>query len=540
MFCPSRLKFCPRLLPLLQKKRFATLLKFNSPAEEKMNRVPSVLMLLVAAGATSAEETGAIHVRGESGLEVWLDGEHRGFTKGDDGLRLDDVEPGRHLLKVLRADFQPRVTWVEVKAGAVATYEPPGFEPPLISRSADDLVFQDDDLNTARLAVELLPMNCRVDCETLDLSDFVPPGGCWILEGIPVGEHRIRFASGTESVEYVRNFNAREEVCLRVDPAAGSVLETRESPVVRIKETCRTAVSTEWSFLGFMGDDERFWVVGPSSLDTFSLPDGKAKERYLLSVDEACARAFHVTKDGSKVLSGRSLGRTRRWDTLSGTEDATGGVSLEPSGWAWDVSRDAGLFAQWKYNRIEVWNLDHGTLLWSTPADSGWGETGFELAFSEDDRFLYAAGGRKLGLEVFETRSGARGETLQFGKVLPVRMFPSGNGEHVAILCTSGELKIWSPSAGRVLHTLPVDKSAQNLVERNGFPPALSSTGLLLFAAGTERRLELWDYRTGRRLQTLLDPAAGRSRAVFSPDGKRLLIVGGTEKPQVTVYDVER
>lgn len=505
-----------------------------------MNRTLSLALLFLATGAAAAEDSGAIHVRGPSGLDVWLDGERRGATSGESGLKIEAVEPGSHLLKVVRIDFQPRVIRIDVKAGEIATWEPPGFEPPIVSRSADDFVFRDDDLNTARLAVELLPMRCRVDCETLDLSDFETPGGCWILEGIPVGEHRFRFSRGTQSVECARDFKAGEEVCLRVNVSAGSVLETRDAAPVKLKEACRFNLRPDWSFVGFTADGGRAWVACSVSVDVFSATDGTPDKRYLMAAGDACARAFHLTRDGEKLLTCRALGPLRRWDTFSETEDAIGNVGLGTTWKAWDVSRDAGVVAKWEYDRVEVWNVDHETLLWTASLRSRTGGSDAVLGFSADDRFLVAAGGEDRKLTVYESRTGKLVCSAPFGNGTPLRILPSGDADLVGVLCGSGMMKLWSMSEERFLHTIPAEVADRTVADNDYFPPTLSSQGLLLLVAGLEPGLELWDYRTGRRLQSLPGPVTAGTRAVFSPDGTRLLVARKHVPASATIYEVER
>ena len=520
-----------------------------------MARFPLVACFAFACSALPAEDAGAIHVQAEPGLQVWLDRLHRGMTKGTDGFRLEGIEPGRHLLKVVSLGLQPRVTWIEVKPGEVASYEPHGFEPPIVSRSADDLVFRDDDRNTARLAVELLPMNCRVDCDTLDIHEFETGGGCWVLEGIPAGEHRFRFYHGPSSVEYVGDFTAGKEVTLRVDPAAGTVVQDRGSARVGLKEMCHRRIGAGWSFVGFSADGERFWSLDPGRLDVYSARDGAWVERPRVEDRDVLERAIFVTGAAEKILSlprnprltdpgernrRRAAQPLRRFDVSSGTKDAVGAVELDPGWEDWDASHDAGLVAQWCFDRIEVWNLDHGTRLWEARSRTATSVPGSVLAFSTDDRFLLTAGGADRKLQVYDARTGKWLTWAPFRREVPLRILPAGDGEHAAILCRSGRLVIWSPSSNSILGTIPADATAANLVEPYSFPPALSSKGLLLLAAGPEGRLELWDYRTGRRLRTLPDPVEDGGRAVFSPDGGRLLVAEKAGMGRVTVYEIER
>lgn len=502
-----------------------------------MNRPLGLALLLLAASTARAEDAGSIHVRGGPGLQVWLDGKFRGTTRGEDGCRIEGVEAGRHLLKVVRDGFQPRVVRIEVLGGKLATFEPPGFEAPIVIRRSDDFDFKDDDRNTARFAVETIPMRCTIDCETLDWVGIDKPGGCWIAEGLAVGEHTIRFTLDGKALEFTGRFDAGSQTCLRVDFPAAKTTVVKPGPSLTITKTARRELGVAVARVGFADEGKRLWTVGWRTFSLLSTKDLEPVPAAGPRADYLRTCALCVRDDGVTAFSALPEGRLVAWDTGSGEEkfslimrelNAPEAAVVLPGGERIAVADLAG---------VQVFDLKSRSRSWQYRPDNPKAIQSDRVQFSADgSRVFHIADLQHL--HVCDAATGDVRREFESPAHAVSRFTTCPGRDLLAVALEDGGVRLWNPESGEVVHTLPQSQLPHRGTEPRVAALAASGAGLLAVCTWPENDLEFWDLRTGRRVGTLDAGLDAGSSLAF--DGTGSLLATATSKGDVKIWSVER
>jgi WD40 repeat protein len=150
---------------------------------------------------------------------------------------------------------------------------------------------------------------------------------------------------------------------------------------------------------------------------------------------------------------------------------------------------------------------------------------------SPDGSLVLVAG--KGGARLFDRAHGLRVRRLLPSTDLSTATF-SGDGQLVAAGGTRRDpsVHVWDAQSGALLYTLPHDGAVLSL--------AFSPNGRFLASGSTDGTARLWSVAGGLRLATFPHPSGLRGNDVrmvsFSPDGTRLLTVGGDRFARV--FDV--
>jgi YD repeat-containing protein len=161
----------------------------------------------------------------------------------------------------------------------------------------------------------------------------------------------------------------------------------------------------------------------------------------------------------------------------------------------------------------KVWDAVTGELKWELTAR---GEGELIPVFSADGKWL-AVGNRNHATRVYEAASGKLVHTFQTGRTHDLRFDPAGR--ILAATDVGGMVFTWSIPDGKTRHAR---RSGAAELYTLDWSPA----GDVLATAGRSGKLTLWDPRNLTVLQEYEVPDwVGCVR--FSPDGSRLLTVGG-------------
>jgi WD40 repeat protein len=233
--------------------------------------------------------------------------------------------------------------------------------------------------------------------------------------------------------------------------------------------------------------------------------------------------------DGKRVVSGCFLERTARiWNAETGAElaalDHDEGVIA--AAFSADGRRvlttsagshgTGGLAAS-------TWDAGSGRLLSRVRVSGGLLGTNC-LAFAPDGRRLATGGTDRKGT-VWDTETGQALLTLEghTDRISAVAFAP--DGKRVLTASWDGTAKVWDAQTGKAVVTLP----GTGRVSFAAFSP--DGTRALLQGAedrGGRSPFTLWDVRTPQQVATVpAQTAAERPQALFTPDGRRLLLVTG-------------
>jgi WD40 repeat protein len=275
----------------------------------------------------------------------------------------------------------------------------------------------------------------------------------------------------------------------------------------------------------FSPDGKRLVTTGTDRIGRVWDLEGRTELLQLRGHSSAIDSAA-FSPDGSRLATIALDGTVKLWSAGPGREVMRSqfcvwGLSVSPDG-----QRIASSFSAEgsEAEEFALWDAEGGQRRMTVNTR---GQPIVGSAFSPDGRRVVTVGGDGLG-RVWDANTGRflfylEGHTRNITSVAYAR-----SGRTIATASRDGTARIWDADTGRQLHCLD---HGSNLVSHVAFSP----DSRRLATAGVQG-LKLWEVSSGRLL--LHRPSEGSSlwRAVFSPDGRHLLLID-TVEPVVRVCD---
>jgi WD40 repeat protein len=264
--------------------------------------------------------------------------------------------------------------------------------------------------------------------------------------------------------------------------------------------------------------------------------------------------------DSSRLLVGSSDGRV--YDLDAGQNNPTARALPAHTTYVTGVRLAGSTPVSCSYDRRLIWwDLDQARPARTVEAHTRYARAlavspdGTKVASVADDmvcRLWDAATGRRL----HELRGHAERTPQHFTSMLYCCAF-SADGSHLATADRVGHIVVWEVSSGRQLATMEAPglytwDGVQRIRSIGGVRAlAFSPDGRYLAAGGVGRignvdalqgpaRVEVFEWREGRRIHEFQGPNGIVNRLQYHPDGRWLFAVGGGGNGLAMFYDVAR
>jgi RNA polymerase sigma factor (sigma-70 family) len=232
------------------------------------------------------------------------------------------------------------------------------------------------------------------------------------------------------------------------------------------------------------------------------------------------------TPDGERLVVGDKDGGVRIWDIAAGqgpkgivVGDFDGDGILDLA-----ISPDGKGLAVRKKATVVLRDVKSGKIRWIHDVQDGTGH------------FTFAPDGQVL---VFSDQGGVI-RLLDVGTGKEIRRLPAQNQKPSAVafspdgrfLVTAAQepgVRLWEAATGRIMMSLKLNDPVTHV--------AVGPDGKYLLLVDVKGTLHLADLPTGKLLRTFVGQPGRATSAAFSPDGKRLVVVG--QDPVVRVWDVD-
>tara|TARA_R110001592_G_C13080497_1_gene742592 strand:- start:58 stop:1164 length:1107 start_codon:yes stop_codon:yes gene_type:complete len=184
-----------------------------------------------------------IQVVGEPNLSVFLNNSFKAKTTSDlGGCIIENVTPGKNLIKIVKDGYTPFEETITVKSGEVLEYKVKSFTKHKVYVSEEGNTNETDKkaiVKTGKLIIQSVPIEIKITITDIDgINNSAKTKDKWQADEIPEGEYKIAFIYNkkiiTKTVEIIGN----ETTSLFVNMLNGDFKSnnTVEDEIKKIKE----------------------------------------------------------------------------------------------------------------------------------------------------------------------------------------------------------------------------------------------------------------------------------------------------------------
>jgi len=159
-----------------------------------------------------AQGVGYIQIKCEPGAMVFLDKNFVGKTSLElDGLILQDIPVGSHVIKIAKEGFEPQSVKIDLKVNEIYVYEVKEFIPQLDVTQTGEAETDTIKQRVGSLLIETIPIDCIIEIPKLNINEEHygnKTKKTWEISKIPIGNYRINFIALGKKIEY--NLEIRE------------------------------------------------------------------------------------------------------------------------------------------------------------------------------------------------------------------------------------------------------------------------------------------------------------------------------------------
>lgn len=183
-------------------------------------------------------QTAYIEVKGELDLSIYLNSKFKGKITDDAGIFIiENVTPGKNLIKIVKEGYTPFEETIIVKANEVLAYKVKPFTKHKVYVSEEGNTAETAKkatVKTGKLIVQSVPIEIKITIPDIDgINKSAKTKDKWQAEEIPVGNYKITFTYNqkviTKTIEVLSNETTSLFVnMLNGDFKASNTLDERE------------------------------------------------------------------------------------------------------------------------------------------------------------------------------------------------------------------------------------------------------------------------------------------------------------------------
>lgn len=170
--------------------------------------------LLMLTSTILLGQTAYIQVNGEPDLSVFLNNKLKGKTNSElNGLIIENVTPGKNLIKIVKEGFTPFEETIMVKPGEVLAYKVKPFTKHIVRVSEEGNTAETAKkatIKTGKLVIQSVPIEIKITIPDIEgINKSTKTKDKWQAEEIPTGSYKISFIYNqkviTKTIEIIGN-----------------------------------------------------------------------------------------------------------------------------------------------------------------------------------------------------------------------------------------------------------------------------------------------------------------------------------------------
>jgi len=198
-----------------------------------------IFTLLMLSTTILFAQNAYIEVKGEPNLSVYLNSNFKGKTTVDlGGYIIENVTPGKNLIKIVKDGFIPFEETITIKPGEVFAYKVKPFVKNQVTISESGNTGETDKkaaVETGKLVIQSVPINIKITIPSIDgVSNTTKTKDEWIVDNISEGSREVTFTYNKKIIKKSFEIIGGETTSLFINMLNGDY-KTRNTIEDRIK-----------------------------------------------------------------------------------------------------------------------------------------------------------------------------------------------------------------------------------------------------------------------------------------------------------------
>lgn len=151
-------------------------------------------------------ENAYIQIKCEPGVKIYLDNNYKGITgEKVGGLIIQNIKPGKHILKVSKTGFQTQIINIHLSPGQIYVHKVGTFSPRVKIEENGGTEDTTIKAATGTLHIKSVPVECKIQFSSAGLPGYSKKKAEMTVKNVPVGKHTGFFIGAGKKLPYTIN-----------------------------------------------------------------------------------------------------------------------------------------------------------------------------------------------------------------------------------------------------------------------------------------------------------------------------------------------